>query len=396
MQKINLYIFSESNKSLLYGIGTYIRELTSSLRKDLFNITLIQLNSTEEQINIQENEGIKLFSIPAAKEQAFIDDEDCSNQYYRNVVYLLQLYIANTDKLIFHLNCMHSQMLAERLKTAFHCKLVLTIHYLNWSFDPNETPIKDFYLKEKRLFDTVDHIICLSQNTYQKVNDTYKQKPHKSSVVHNGLSDDRQIVKKNELRLKYRLPKVPIILFVGRLDEMKGLKFLIKAFKKVLKIVPNCRLIISGNGDFQTYMEECLGIWTNVTFTGLINKENLYELYSLADIGVMTSFHEQCSYVAIEMMMHGLPLIGTTAIGLSEMIEEGGTGLHIPIERYPDKVAINTTILAEKIIFLLNHPKEMHIMGENGRKRYEKMYTSEIFGQNMLRLLHSLTKEVTD
>lgn len=84
-------------------------------------------------------------------------------------------------------------------------------------------------------------------------------------------------------------------------------------------------------------MIECDDIYMNVIWTGLINKEKLYELYTIADMGIMPSFHEQCSYVAIEMMMHGLPIIGSTSTGLYEMIENNITGLHIPVMEYADK-----------------------------------------------------------
>lgn len=410
MKNINLYIFSEYNKSLVYGIGSYLKELTTSLPKESVNITLVHLNTAEQQIRMEETNHVKYWYLPSAKESPFMYNDEHTIQYYRNIVYLLQLYIFDTSQLIFHLNCMHSQTLAERLKSVFNCKLVFSIHYFNWCFDlsgsinkfknildstskqqKNDSIYKS-YIKDIELFETLDHIICLSLNTYQIVKDIYNQKSNKLSVIYNGLSDHKQIDKKNVLRKKYRLSNIPVVLFVGRLDENKGLRYLITAFKKVLETMPHSRLIIAGNGDFQMYMEECEDIWTNVTFTGLIDKKHLYELYALADIGVITSFHEQCSYVAIEMMMHGIPFIGTASPGLNEMIEEGCSGLHIPIEEYPDKLEIDTALLAEKIIYLLQNPKEQKRMRLNARKRYELLYTSELMGEKTFNLYKSLIK----
>ena len=105
---------------------------------------------------------------------------------------------------------------------------------------------------------------------------------------------------------------------------------------------------------------------------------------------MMPSFHEQCSYVAIEMMMHGVPLIASTSTGLKEMVEDGISGLHIPVVEYPDKIEIDSSLLAEKILYLLQHPEETRKLGENGRKRFEKIYTSEIFGQNMIQFYQSI------
>jgi len=104
----------------------------------------------------------------------------------------------------------------------------------------------------------------------------------------------------------------------------------------------------------------------------------------------MPSFHEQCSYVAIEMMMHGLPVIGSTTTGLKEMIEDGETGLHIQTVEYDDRIEIDTTLLAEKILFLLQNPDERLRMGQNARKRYEEKYAMPVFRKNMSDFYHSL------
>ena len=157
-----------------------------------------------------------------------------------------------------------------------------------------------------------------------------------------------------------------------------------------MNTLPNCHFIIAGDGEFNDHVKECENIWLHVTWTGLIDKDKLYDLYSIADIGVMPSFHEQCSYVAIEMMMHGLPVIGSTTTGLKEMIIDGETGLHIPVIEYDDRAEIDPDLLAEKMLYLLQHPEERKHMGANARKRYETVYSAEIFRQNMLKFYRSL------
>ena len=197
--------------------------------------------------------------------------------------------------------------------------------------------------------------------------------------------------KKKKLRKKYGIPfNVPVILFVGRLDAIKGLDYLISAFNQVLETQPQCHLIIAGSGSYDAYLKECGNNWMFIHFTGLLSKEDLYNLYSIADIGVMPSFHEQCSYVAIEMMMHGIPLIASTTTGLNEMVEDGVTGLHIPVIEFPDKVEIDIGVFTEKILYLLDYPEERKQMGRNAQKRYEKVYSAIIFKKNMIDAYQSL------
>ena len=124
-------------------------------------------------------------------------------------------------------------------------------------------------------------------------------------------------------------------------------------------------------------------------FTGFLEKHELYELVQIADIGVVPSLYEPFGYVAVEMMMHGLPVVAAATSGLNEVVDDS-CGLKIPIIEYPDKVEIDTDLLADKIIYLLQHPEEAKQIGLNGRKRYLKEYSSEVFRKNMLNFYNSL------
>lgn len=406
---MNLYIFHTSSEAAVYGIGTYIRELATALRHSKIKVCVVNLRAHISQMRMEEtSDGVKRWYFPEPIEQMVTDH--LSDLYYRNIVYLLQLYIEDKSNLIFHLNANQSSKFAKELKKAFDCKIVLTIHYFDWCFKLSGNLIhfrqlwkkqqtvqgcevtenlKEEFQKEKKTFEVVDHIICLSKNTMYILQDDYKIEPDKITVVYNGLTDSKISVEKSVLRLKYGISDAPIFLFAGRLDSTKGLKYALRAFRIVLKTHPECRFIIAGNGEFNAHMIECEDIYMNVVWTGLINTEKLYELYTIADLGIMPSFHEQCSYVAIEMMMHGLPIIGSTSTGLYEMIENNITGLHIPLIEYADKTEIDSSLLAEKMLYLLQHPIEARQMGQNGRRRYLNNYSSNIFRGNMLKMYES-------
>ena len=408
---INLYILNESNPAAVYGVGTYIRELTASLKNSRISICIVYLRSDSSKIIPVAPDGIKRIYIPPPFSQNNLNNKNNLNElYYRNVVYLLKLQIENTSEPVFHLNYNHCYPLANELKKAFKCKIISTVHYLEWCFhlygnisrfrqilaseeihknDELENIITESYHKEKKLFDTVDGIICLSENTRQILQNDYQITQKKITVIYNGLSDINIRTDRKQLRQKYNIPDIPIILFAGRLDDLKGLKYALQSFKTVVEKQP-CHFIIAGNGAFDTYMKECEDIWMHITWTGQITKEKLYDLYSIADLGVMPSFHEQCSYVAIEMMMHGLPMVTTSAPGLAEMTEDGISSLHVPIKESHDKIEIDAGLLAEKILCLLQHPEEAKKMGQNGRKRYLEKYSLPVFRKNMLNFYKSL------
>ena len=245
---------------------------------------------------------------------------------------------------------------------------------------------------ENMLFREVDRVIALSQHMQKMLINEYNIVPDKISVIPNGLNDTHSIHVNNRvnLRTKWHLSdKEFIILFAGRLHPVKGLQFLIRAFRKVLETLPDCRLMIAGNGNYDIYIQESKDICTKITFTGLLEKKELYELYQIADVGVTPSLYEPFGYVAVEMMMHGLPIVATATSGLNEVVDDT-SGLKIPIIQHPDRVEIDTSLYAEKILYLLQHSEEAIKLGQNGRKRYEKMYTSEVFGRNMLDFYKSI------
>lgn len=405
---MNIYIFNEAGPGAVYGIGMYVRELATILKNANINVCVVNLNSDLPQIKYIKVDNILHLYFPSPI-QWEKDLHTRWNLYHRNIVYLLQLHIKDKKDLIFHLNYNQKSGLVEELKKIFDCKIILTVHYLDWCFrlfgslerfrkiletqqtiqDIRIERIKKTIQREKDTFLIVDNIICLSNNTRQILLDDYKINPNKIVTIYNGLTDAYLFTEKKALRRKFYIPyDIFVILFVGRVNQIKGLRYALQAFRVILKKYPDCRFVIAGNGEFDFHMAECEDIWMNVIWTGLISKQKIYELYTIADIGIMPSFSEQCSYVAIEMMMHGLPIIGTSSC-LGEMIENNITGLHIPVIEYADKTEIDSSLLAEKMLYLLQHPIEAKQMGQNGRRRYLNNYSSNIFRENMLKMYES-------
>jgi len=407
---MNLYIIVDSSRAAIYGIGSYIRELTAVLRKSNINVCIVDINSDKPQIQKEEIKGIRYWYFPEMiKEQRTIDHKKQIERYYQNIVYLLQLYIEDKKNLIFHLNYNKYHEFAKALKREFDCRIVATVHYFEWGLtiydnlhrlrtiidEKLSEHINEFVKKsfdnEKLFFLIVDHVVCLSKYMYEILYHDYKLDVSKLSVISNGMSDLKDSkTNLNYLRKKWHVPfNEKVILFVGRMDEIKGLTYLIKAFRTILTFFPQSRLVIAGDGDYKTYTRDAQDICTKITYTGFLNMYQLSDWYQLADVGVIPSLFESFGLVAVEMMMHELPVVATATSGLNEVIDET-SGIKIPIVECPEKVAIDTDLLAEKILYLLQYPEEAKRMGINGRNRYLLNYTSEIFRNKMLDFYHSI------
>ena len=328
---MNLYLFNDNDSAAVYGIGTYIKELTLALEESEIHVHIVHLHSVRPKFEIVKTNQVEEWYIPEIRKEKTLS--------------ILEQWLLTIDE------------------------------------------------DESLLYKAVDRVIALSGYTQKFLCSEYHIDPSKITVFPNGLDDISLELEtdRDMLRRKWRISENEfVILFVGRLHPVKGLIFLIRAFRKVLETIPDCRLIIAGNGQFDSYMEGCEDIYAKVTWTGLLSKKKLYELYSIADIGVMPSFHEQCSYVAIEMMRHGIPLIVSASAGLNEMVEEGKSGLHVPVIEYPDKMDIDTTLLTGKMIHLLQNTGERQRMRINARQRYLEKYALPVFKKNMLDFYHSL------
>lgn len=403
---LNLYIINETRRGAVYGVGTYIRELTVVLKDSNIKVYVVHLKSDKNEEEAEEMEDIcHLHFPPPITQNILFDWNKQSELYYRNVVYLLRLQIKDTENLVFHLNFNNNDKIAEELKKAFNCKVVAVVHYSEWglivydnlprlrSILKDESPddfgrnLKKTFEEEQSFYSKADRVICLSNYMHDILCQDYKLEATKISVIPNGLTDTTKTKADiNLLREKWKLsPEEKILLFAGRIADSKGLGFLIKAFRNVLNEYPQSRLVIAGDGDFSKYTKETQDICTRITYAGLLTKAQLYEWYCIADVGVSPSLFETFGYIAIEMMMHELPIVATATSGLNEVVDDT-CGLKVPIMAYPDRVEIDTDLLAEKILYLLQHPAEAKEMGQNGRRRYLKEYSSEIFRSNMLKL----------
>lgn len=394
------YLFNNASRAAQYGIGTYLNQLCNGLKEEA-PVSIIAVNSEEMEVKVTEEKGIRTIYVP---EVTYRNIPENFQRFYRNLIYLLKAYIPEDEEAIFILNYLYMTPLAKLLHEHFpNCKVVAVVHYLNWCFAMNgnvskfhhllqnnhrnekEQVLYEEYLSDRNLLQKVDKVVCLSLSTRRLLIDDYQLNSEKTTVIYNGLKDETitAVTQEDRKELKQSLSFAAddcIVLFVGRLDSIKGVNFLIGAFRRVLGTCPHARLLLVGDGNYNNYLKECSGIRSRITFTGKVDREELYQYYRIADVGVMPSFHEQCSYVTIEMMMHGVPLIGTDSTGLGEMITDE---LRVALDESQEE-QLSVELLADKILSALTSSQDM--WRKASRARYELHYTQEHMKHQYLNL----------
>lgn len=179
----------------------------------------------------------------------------------------------------------------------------------------------------------------------------------------------------------------PMVLFVGRLLEAKGILDLIRALPNVLARTA-CHLLVLGEGPDRSEAERMtqeMGITPHVTFAGYLEGDQLIGAYEAADVFVLpTSWPEGFPTVIAEAMQAGLPVVTTQGRGQADYLAEGRNGLFVPYHD-PEKIA-------ESLIRLLTNDDLRISMGEENREQV-KMFSSEAVARDyedaLRRVMHA-------
>lgn len=167
-----------------------------------------------------------------------------------------------------------------------------------------------------------------------------------------------------------------VILYVGRIEPLKGLDILLEAVSLLEDSADTRLMIVGGSLEDDAELErlkglsEELGIHEKVTFTGSVPQDMLPDFYSAADVFVLPSYYESFGLVALEAMACGTPVIVSRVGGLKTFIKQGETGYLIPW-RCPEP-------FAQRLDMLLANPALKESMGKAAREQALNMSWSGV------------------
>jgi glycosyltransferase involved in cell wall biosynthesis len=184
----------------------------------------------------------------------------------------------------------------------------------------------------------------------------------------------------------------PSVLFVGRLEPLKGVVIFANAISAIAKTFPSARFIFVGadrnsqnGGSQKAELQSSLiskGLVNNVEFHGHASREEFREHYRRATVFVIPSLFENCPYTLLEAMSCGKPVVVSKAYGMKEMIVDGESGLFFE----PG----NSADLAEKTIRLLREKSTREKLGAAARKEVLRKYSLATVVEETLRFYQSV------
>jgi len=162
------------------------------------------------------------------------------------------------------------------------------------------------------------------------------------------------------------------ILFVGRIEPRKGLKYLILALNEVVKFISNIKLIVVGDGPFKILYEQYLNknIEDKVIFVGKVGYDELPKFYVSCDVFVSPATEkESFGIVLLEAMASKIPVIASDIEGYKQIIKDEVNGFLFENENYKN--------LADKIIMVLKNKNFVNKVVENAYKIVIEKYSWE-------------------
>ena len=190
---------------------------------------------------------------------------------------------------------------------------------------------------EREIVAAADHLICATPHERDCLVDLYGAALDCVTVVPGGVDFDRfRPGDCAAARARLGLDSGPFLLFVGRLEPLKGVDILLRA-AAVADVDEPLRVVIAG-GDERSSEEQRrlraladrLGIGERVRFDAAVSHEMLPDYYRAADLCVVPSYYESFGLVAVEALASGTPVVATSVGGLQYTVRDGQTGYLVP------------------------------------------------------------------
>ena len=276
---------------------------------------------------------------------------------------------------VVHSHYWLSAWVGRELSQAINVPHVVTFHTLSLikmqsragEIEQTERPVV-----EAEVMATADRIIAFSPHERDAMARLYGADARKVSLVPCGV--DLEVFRpldQKSVRSRLGLNGEKILLYVGRVEPIKGLDLLVETAAQ-MDSAEGVRMMVVGadvNGDREMDRVKQLAkerdLEDKIDFVGQVDHDDLPLYYNAADVCVVPSYYESFGLVALESMACGTPVVATRVGGLSTIIHHGRTG-YLKSWRCPEA-------FANSVEMIISSDGLQQSMGEAARKRAEGM-----------------------
>ncbi len=353
------------------GMNVYVRDLTRHLGPLGVHVDVFTRSQDEHVPHVVHDLGYgnRVVHVPAGPEHPLPKEElaDHIPEFVAGIKEFTEHKGLAYD--LVHSHYWMSGIAARELKESWRTPVVHMFHTLGVmkqrvARSASESD-GDYRLKgEQEILKFADRIVAATQAELAQLQWLYQADTRKVVVVPPGVDVSRFYpIPKDEAKEYIGVPPCDrMLLFVGRIEPLKGLDTLIEAIGQMRNAglfidQPICLTVIGGDPDVSPEamsaemarlkaLRERSGVGDLVTFIGKRDQDTLPYYYSAAEAVVMPSYYESFGMVALEAMACGTPVVASEVGGLAFLVQDGVTGYTVPVDE-PGALAEKLTVLIE-------------------------------------------------
>lgn len=407
----NIYFIDEHNSSRQNGIGTFRDQLLPRLATFRgIRVTLISLNSDVKDFCRRKRDFGTEICIPLLRSGDW-------RQSGGLICPVLRSYIKDLPENVFVVNHSPCVDFIKFLRESFPLsKVIFIVHDQGWCTAllgskhllheivvENKIPeqfsndviynVRKSIGRDREIYNSVDRVVCLSPSTYEILQNIYGVNREQLCLIPNGYeSNFSKKIEKSDVRSELGINlNDKIILFAGRPAVYKGIEPTLRALQQLVGKYPEMRCVFCGNidgfGKFSSFLSP---IASKLIFTGQLLRSDLFKWYSAADIGLMPSYSEQCSYSAMEMADAGLLMVTSNGNGLCDMFKDNENAFVAVIGDVTRPEEFSES-LAEKVDAAFSAaPETISRLIDTARMKIHEIYSSDLMACRYVKLLGEL------
>jgi glycogen(starch) synthase len=318
---------------LVGGLGRHVHALATTLAAAGHDVTVVTRH-TPGALREEYAEGVRIIRAPDDAPRFEVRDGDLLAwaMAFNHTLTRAALRAARTGD--FDVVHAHDWLVAHAAVTVrdhLDVPLVATIHatesgrHQGWLPHPHNRTIDD--IERWLAHEAVRTIVC-SDYMSAEVQRLFDLPEARVDVVVNGVDELRWYARPRAVaaaRRRYAGPDGPLVTFAGRLVYEKGVQHLLAAVPALRALHPGLRVVIAGDGPYRADLEALAT--EGVTFAGFLTGHDLTALMGASDCYVVPSIYEPFGMVALEAAAAGTPIAVADTGGLSEIVDDGETGV---------------------------------------------------------------------
>ena len=365
------------------GMNVYARQLALALGNAGVQVDIFTRDHTDTESKITEiAPGVRVIHLPGGPTETALDGLFPHLPEFSQALLEFQIETGLTYQAV-HSHYWLSGWVGQQMATEWRAPHILTFHTLSlikMQSRAGESEPATRQQVERELMASADHIVAFSPHERDAMVRLYQTDATRIGLIPCGvdLSLSRPL-DQQEVREKLGLNGEKVLLYVGRIEPLKGLELLLHTAAQ-LQTFEQIRVLVVGGGagrdqeiDRLRELAKSLNVDKVFDFIGRVDQQDLPLYYNAADVCVVPSFYESFGLAALESMACGTPVVATRAGGLSTIIQHGRTG-YLKAWRCPEA-------FASSLEMIISSRNLQHSMGLAARRRAEGLSWDNVAGQ---------------